>query len=149
MKSSARAWTSVILAGKRVSHRHSTTNFSENVVVAETSYKVLEVLSFCCQGMASSGLIKITMVYSWRNGRTMRLSRGVYYLRSRRKMYTMSILQACCESTVSLSLLRAWPTCYKGTIALYDRHISTLSENNKRKNFVYAALKCIVCLMRI
>ena len=33
--SSARAWTSVILAGKRGSRRHSTTSFSENVVVAE------------------------------------------------------------------------------------------------------------------
>ena len=75
-------------------------------MVAETSYKVLEVLSFCCQGMASSGSIKI-MVYLWRNGSKMRLSRGVYYLRSRRRMCTMSMLQACCERTVSLSLLRA------------------------------------------
>lgn len=99
--------------------------------------------------MASSGSIKITMVYLWRNGSIMRLSRGVYYLRSRRRMCTMSMLQACCERTVSLSLLRACPTCYKGTIARYHRTISTLSENNKRKNFVYAALKCIVCLMRI
>ena len=76
-------------------------------MVAETSYKVLEVLSFCCQGVASSGSIKITMVYLWRNGITMRLSRGVYYLRCRRRMCTMSMLQACCERTVSLSLLRA------------------------------------------
>ena len=76
-------------------------------MVAETSYKVLEVLSFCCQGMASSGSLKITMVYLWRNGSIMRLSRGVYYLRSRRRMRTMSMLQECCERTVSLSLLRA------------------------------------------
>ena len=45
--SSARAWTSVILAGKRGSRRHSTRSFSENVEVAETSYQMLEVLSFC------------------------------------------------------------------------------------------------------
>ena len=45
--SSARAWTSVILAGKRDSRRYSTTSFSENVEVAETSYQMLEVLSFC------------------------------------------------------------------------------------------------------
>ena len=37
--SSAHAWTSVILAGKRDSYRHSTTNFSENVVVAEQVIK--------------------------------------------------------------------------------------------------------------
>ena len=36
----ARAWTSVILAGKRDSRRHSTTSFSENVVVAGTSYQM-------------------------------------------------------------------------------------------------------------
>ena len=45
--SGTRAWTSVILAGKRGSRRHSTTSFSENVEVAETSYQMLEVLSFC------------------------------------------------------------------------------------------------------
>ena len=46
----ARAWTSVILAGKGDSgRRHSTTNFSENVIVTETSYQVLEVLLFCDQ----------------------------------------------------------------------------------------------------
>ena len=38
--------TSVILAGKRGSRRHSTTSFSENVEVEETSYQMLEVLSF-------------------------------------------------------------------------------------------------------
>ena len=40
MLSSAHAWASVILAGKRDSRRHSTTGFSENVVVAEISYQI-------------------------------------------------------------------------------------------------------------
>ena len=35
--SSVRAWARVILAGQRDSCRHSTTSFSENIVVAETS----------------------------------------------------------------------------------------------------------------
>ena len=35
--SGARAWTSVIFAGKRDSRRNSTTGFGENFVVAETS----------------------------------------------------------------------------------------------------------------
>ena len=34
-------------AGKRDSRRHSTTSFSENVVVAEASYEMLDVSSFC------------------------------------------------------------------------------------------------------
>ena len=37
----------VILAGKRDSRRRTTTGFSENVVVMETRYQMLEVLSFC------------------------------------------------------------------------------------------------------
>ena len=40
MLSSARAWTSVILAGKRDSRRRSATSFSENVLEG-TSYKLL------------------------------------------------------------------------------------------------------------
>ena len=35
------------MAGKRDSRRHSTASFSENVAEAETSYQILEVLSFC------------------------------------------------------------------------------------------------------
>ena len=37
--SSTSAWTSIILAGKHDSRSHSTTSFSENVVVAGTSIK--------------------------------------------------------------------------------------------------------------
>ena len=40
---SAHAWASSILAGKCDSQRHSTTGFSENVVVAKTCYQMLEV----------------------------------------------------------------------------------------------------------
>ena len=43
----AGAWTSVILAGNRDGHDHSATKSSVNVIVAETSYQMLEVLSFC------------------------------------------------------------------------------------------------------
>ena len=38
--------TNVILAGKCGTHRHSITSFRENVVVAKTSYQMLEILSF-------------------------------------------------------------------------------------------------------
>ena len=38
----AQAWTNVILAGKRDNRRHSTTSFSEEVVVAGTSYQVIK-----------------------------------------------------------------------------------------------------------
>ena len=39
--SSTRAWTSVILEGKRDGCRHFTKSFCKNVVLADTSYKVL------------------------------------------------------------------------------------------------------------
>ena len=56
----AHAWASVILAGKRDSLRHSTTSFSENVVVAGTSYQILEVWSFCDREGAKRSPMKIT-----------------------------------------------------------------------------------------
>ena len=56
--SSVRAWTSVILAGKRGNRRHSTTSFSENVEVAETSYQMLEVLSSCESGEGVTSFTK-------------------------------------------------------------------------------------------
>ena len=39
--SSAKAWTNVILAPKHDSRLHSTESFSQNVVLADTGYKVL------------------------------------------------------------------------------------------------------------
>ena len=45
--SGARARTNIILAGKCDRHRHSSTSFSENVVVAKTSYQMFGILSFC------------------------------------------------------------------------------------------------------
>ena len=62
MVSIARAWDSVILAGKRGSSRHSTTSFSESVVVAETSYQMLEVLPFCNLERAQPSSITITVL---------------------------------------------------------------------------------------
>ena len=53
MLSSTRVRTNVILAGKCDSHRHSTTSFSENVVVAKTSCQMLGILSFSDQERAS------------------------------------------------------------------------------------------------
>ena len=60
--SSARPWTSVILAGKRGSRRHSTTSLSKNVEVAETSYQMLEVLSFCDRERVQPPSRKITVL---------------------------------------------------------------------------------------
>ena len=51
-----------MLAGKRDSRRHSTTSFNENVVVAEKSYQMLEVLSLCDQERDYPPLIKKTVL---------------------------------------------------------------------------------------
>ena len=53
------------LRGKRSSCRQSTTSFSENVVVAKTSYQMLEILSFSDRGRAqspSTGIRRLTLV---------------------------------------------------------------------------------------
>ena len=51
-KYSDHAWTSVILARKHDNHCHSTTSLSKNIMVAETSFLMLEVSAFCSQGRA-------------------------------------------------------------------------------------------------
>ena len=59
MLSSVRAWTSVTLTRKRDSRRTTTTTttgFRENVVVVETRYQLLEVLSFCKQQIKTNVL---------------------------------------------------------------------------------------------
>ena len=61
MLSIARSLTNVILAGKREG-RYSTTSFSLNVVVAETGYQILDVLSFCDPERALRSIIKITVL---------------------------------------------------------------------------------------
>ena len=74
--STARAWTNVILAGESANRRDSTTSFDENVVVAETSYQIIEVSSsFCDRERAKPSPIKITaLIFPVRNS-TMNLSR--------------------------------------------------------------------------
>ena len=47
---------------KRGSRRHSTTSFSESVVVAGTSYQMLEVLAFCNRERAQPHSITITVL---------------------------------------------------------------------------------------
>ena len=64
------------LAGKLDSCRHS--GFSENVVVPETSYQMLEVLSFCDPERAELPSIKITVPIFLVIQKYSEASRGVY-----------------------------------------------------------------------
>ena len=57
--SSALVQTSVILAGKCDSCRHSTTSFCENVELKDTIYKVSWVVLFCGWEIAQAHSIKI------------------------------------------------------------------------------------------
>ena len=66
-----------MLAGKRDSRRHSTTSFNKNVVVAEKSYQMLEVLSFCDQERDYPPLIKKTVLTFQVKKSTIKLS-GIY-----------------------------------------------------------------------
>ena len=62
MLSTACAWGSVILAGKRGSRRHATTRFNKSVVAAGTSYQMLEVLAFWNRERAQPPSITITVL---------------------------------------------------------------------------------------
>ena len=74
--STARAWTNVILAGESDDRRDSTTSFDENVVVAETSYQIIEVSSsFCDRERAKPSPIKITALIFLVKNSKMKLSR--------------------------------------------------------------------------
>ena len=48
--------------GKRGSHCHSTTSFRKNVVVAGTSYQMLEVLPFCDWERVYPPSLKVTVL---------------------------------------------------------------------------------------
>ena len=51
------------MAEKSNSRRHSTTGFGVNLSVVETSYQILEILSFAIEiGLLKPPLIKITML---------------------------------------------------------------------------------------
>ena len=63
-----------ISLGKRDSPHRSTTGFSENVIVTETNYQMLKVLSYVDQERASSPVIKITVLSFLVNKRKMKLS---------------------------------------------------------------------------
>ena len=65
MLSSTRVQSNVILAGKSDSHHHCTTSFNKNVVVVQTSYQMLGILSFSDQERTlppSTKISKLTFV---------------------------------------------------------------------------------------
>jgi len=67
--------TNVILAGKCGSRRHSTTSFSENVVVAKTSlYQMLGILSFSDREGASPPSMELSELTFVLKKSTMKLS---------------------------------------------------------------------------
>ena len=76
----ARAWASVILAGKRDSRR---------VAVVETSYQMLQVLSFCDRERAwprsHKSIIMITVLTFLVTLKYDEAFRGTYFLRIREK----------------------------------------------------------------
>ena len=70
--------TNVIFEGKCDSHRHSTTSFSENFVVARTSYQMLGFLPFSDRERAltpSTEINQLTVVMKKYNGAFL----GVYF----------------------------------------------------------------------
>ena len=68
------------MAGKRGSRRHSTTSFSESVVVAGTSYQMLEVLAFCNLERAQPPSITITVLTFLVKKKYSEEFRSIYFL---------------------------------------------------------------------
>ena len=74
-----------ILAGKRDSRHYSTTCFIENVQVEESSYQMLEVLTFCDREGTQTPSIKITaLTLQWKKKYNKDFP-SVYFLRGRTK----------------------------------------------------------------
>ena len=73
------ARTNVNLAGKCDRHRHSTTSFSENIVVATTSYQMLGILSFSERERALPPLTEISELTFVLKKNYNDASRGVYF----------------------------------------------------------------------
>ena len=88
--SSAPAWTSVVLAG-RGSRRHSTTSFSENVEVMETSYQMLDFIILRSVEGATSFIKGTVLTFLVKNGK-MKLSKGVYILRISEKAFKLNLV---------------------------------------------------------
>ena len=105
------------MAGKRDSHGHSTTRFNENVIEAEISYQMLEVLSFCDRERAQTPSIKIT-VLTFLLKKCNKTFRDYYFLRRGKKTSESSMLTnlkvsiiAPCERNSSLIKVVQYLSC--------------------------------------
>ena len=83
---------SVILAEKCGSCRHSTTIFSESVIVAGTSYQMLEVLAFCNWERAQPSSIAITVLTSLVEKKYNEKFWGIYFLTIGKKNFKSSLV---------------------------------------------------------
>ena len=99
--SCVRVRTNVILAGKCDSHRHSSTSFSENVVVAKTSYQMLQILSFIDRERAFS--FKGNKRSNFRGEKKYDAFRGVYFQRIGKKFRPR---QSPSSSNLKLSIIQ-------------------------------------------
>ena len=95
------------MAGKRGSRRHSTTSFSENVEVAETSYQMLEVLSFCHQERVQPPSLKVTVLtFLVKNGK-MKLSGESIFLEYAKKLKSQ-ISYSLSSLNLKVSIVISW-----------------------------------------
>ena len=80
------ARTNVILAGRRDSRRHSTTAFGGNIVMAKTTYQMLEILSFSDRERASPSSTEIIVLTFVVKKSTMKLSGVSIFREDARKL---------------------------------------------------------------
>ena len=83
---------SVNLAGKRGIRPNSTTSFSESVVVAGTSYQILDVLAFCNRERAQPPSITMTVLTFLVKKSTMKNSGGLFFDNTRKNFKSNLVL---------------------------------------------------------
>ena len=83
---------SVNLAGKRGIRPNSTTSFSESVVVAGTSYQILDVLAFCNLERAQPPSITMTVLTFLVKKSTMKNSGGLFFDNTRKNFKSNLVL---------------------------------------------------------
>ena len=154
--SRVRAWINVIWAGKcdsQFSHCHSTTSFSENVVVAKTSYQMLGILSFRdrWEGFNTSTEISVLSFVVKKKMSTMVSGVSIFreYARKRKikcppcstprpRIYKSSILSLSCQS----KLLHSHQWYGTENLTAKTKRLTTKPKTSRQnQNYFVVALK--------
>ena len=121
--------------GKRGSRRQSTTSFIASVVVAGTSYQMLEVLAFCNRERAQPPSITITVLTFLVQKKYNKEFQGVFFFYNTRKNFKSNLVLVFSSSNlkVSNSLLNDQAPIVQKVDTAIDFPTSPLDSNLSRE----------------